>query len=149
MAGGMDYGEGGVAYLDRVSVPQKNIGGVPDPILAEEEGEAVLVGVGQHGGIALVDVDLESRLGLAEGVNRHDVVEMSVSQKDPDGGTAVLAELAQNGGGGRGGVDDERLAAILQEVAVGAVGAGEQIDDIHGQTPPFGVANQTLSILLL
>ena len=151
MAGGVDHSKGRAAHVDRIAVMQKNVGGVPDPILSKEEGEAVLVGIGQHRSIPLVDVDLETWLGLAQGVHRHDVVEVAVGEQDAHGGTAVLAELAQNGGGGRGGVYDESLTAVLDEVAVGAVGTGEQVDDLQGADPPFvaGTHSPTLFILLL
>ena len=79
------------------------------------------------------------------------MVKVSVGQKDPNGSTAVLTELAQDGGGGRRGIYNESLAAVFDEVAVGAVGAGEQVDDLQGADPPFvaGTHSPTLFILLL
>ena len=69
MAGSMHHREGGLAHADLVTVVKKNVGCAPNPILPEEQGEGILVGVGKHGCVGFVDADLKPRFGGAERVH--------------------------------------------------------------------------------
>ena len=70
-------------------------------------------------------------LGLPQGIDGHDVVEMTMGEQNGIGGTAVLSQAAENGGGRGAGIHDQGVTALLNEVAIGPVGAGKQIDDVH------------------